>query len=243
MTAFLRLVASAGNPRFVRTAVSGPAGSCMLYRLDIPCAPCFGHHKGISGLNVRELCLGALTFGDASGYDLKKFFESTFSQFCAAGFGSIYPALAELAAEGLVRCTGGGRSGRSERKLYHLTESGRQAFVDSLLQASPTHRVKSDFLLVMYFGHLLPADHLQAFLDKRIAELERQIEFLKTYHPAVASTTANSKLVRDYGLTMVSAACDYLRQHHHDIINTASASRSGQQHHAGTGLHAGARQA
>lgn len=180
-------------------------------------------------MNVRELCLGALTFGEASGYDLKKFFESTFSQFCAAGYGSIYPALAELAAEGLVRCTGEAQAGRPERKLYQVTEAGRKAFVDSLLQASPTHRVKSDFLVVLYFAHLLPTAHLEAFLDKRIAGLEQQIGFLKTCHRGAKDSTQNNKLVRGYGLAVMSAAHDYLRRHHHEIIQMAAASPAGQR--------------
>ncbi|HEY3858944.1 MAG TPA: PadR family transcriptional regulator, partial [Gammaproteobacteria bacterium] len=53
-------------------------------------------------MDVKDLCLGALTYGDATGYDLKKFFESTFSHCFLAGYGSIYPALAELTEEQLV---------------------------------------------------------------------------------------------------------------------------------------------
>lgn len=195
-------------------------------------------------MNVRELCLGALTFGEASGYDLKKFFESTVSQFCAAGYGSIYPALAELAAEGLVRCTGEAQAGRPERKLYQVTEAGRKAFVDSLLQASPTHRVKSDFLVVLYFAHLLPAAHLESFLDKRIAALEEQIRFLKTRQRGANDLAQNSKLVRGYGLAVISAAHDYLSRHHHEIIQMAAASPASQRpRHDSTALVADAHQA
>lgn len=181
-----------------------------------------GPRKGITAVNVKDLCLGALTFGDASGYGLKKFFETTFNQFCSAGFGSIYPALAELAAEGLVSCTGEAQNGRPDRKIYHLTATGHNAFVNNLLQASPTHRVKSDFLLVMYFGHLLPAGRLEAFIDGRISELNRQIEFLEDYRATAKTRTLSSKLVREYGLTVMMAARDYLRHHRDEIISSAA---------------------
>lgn len=63
----------------------------------------FAFHKD-SGVGVKDLCLGALTFGDASGYDIKKFFPQSFSRFYAAGYGSIYPALTELTVADLVGC-------------------------------------------------------------------------------------------------------------------------------------------
>ena len=53
-------------------------------------------------MDVKTVCLGMLTDGAASGYDLKKQFESTFGHFFAAGYGSIYPALSSLAGQGLV---------------------------------------------------------------------------------------------------------------------------------------------
>jgi DNA-binding PadR family transcriptional regulator len=53
-------------------------------------------------MDVKTVCLGMLTDGDASGYDLKKEFESSFGHFFAAGYGSIYPALGALARDGMV---------------------------------------------------------------------------------------------------------------------------------------------
>ena len=58
----------------------------------------------VCSMDVKTVCLGILTEGPASGYDLKKEFESTFGHFFAAGYGSIYPALSSLAEQGLVSC-------------------------------------------------------------------------------------------------------------------------------------------
>jgi hypothetical protein len=41
-------------------------------------------------MDVKTVCLGMLTDGEASGYDLKKFFESSFGHFFPAGYGSIH---------------------------------------------------------------------------------------------------------------------------------------------------------
>ena len=39
-------------------------------------------------MDVKSVCLGILTHGEASGYDIKKCFESSFGHFFMAGFGS-----------------------------------------------------------------------------------------------------------------------------------------------------------
>jgi len=79
-------------------------------------------------MDVKTVCLGLLTQGPASGYDLKKTFESTFGHFFAAGFGSIYPALGTLAEAGLVTCTEVPQDGKPDRKVYSITDDGREAF-------------------------------------------------------------------------------------------------------------------
>ena len=68
-------------------------------------------------MDVKTLCLGLLTVNEACGYDLKKTFETSFKHFFPAGYGSIYPALADLAESGLVSLdsdedgSGGGERG------------------------------------------------------------------------------------------------------------------------------------
>ena len=48
-------------------------------------------------MDVQTLCLGSLTLGEASGYEIKKLFEEgPFAYFYHASYGSIYPALGNL---------------------------------------------------------------------------------------------------------------------------------------------------
>lgn len=66
-------------------------------------------------MDVETVCLGMLTDGAASGYELKKQFESTFGHFFAAGYGSIDPALSSLAGQGLVTCEHIAQDGKPDR--------------------------------------------------------------------------------------------------------------------------------
>jgi len=76
-------------------------------------------------MDVKTVCLGMLTDGAASGYDLKKQFESSFAHFFAAGYGSIYPALSSLADKGLVSCEQVPQEGKPDRKVYEITDDGK----------------------------------------------------------------------------------------------------------------------
>ena len=53
------------------------------------------------GMNVRTLCLGVLSAGEASGYEIKKEIEEgLFSHFIEASYGSIYPPSPSSRARG-----------------------------------------------------------------------------------------------------------------------------------------------
>ena len=68
-------------------------------------------------MNVRTLCLGVLSAGEASGYQIKKEIEEgLFSHFIDASYGSIYPALTQLAGEGLVTVRAEEQSGKPDKK-------------------------------------------------------------------------------------------------------------------------------
>ena len=66
-------------------------------------------------MDAKTICLGLLSFEEASGYDLKKHCESTVDYFFPTGFGSIYPALAALAEQALVTCTTDSTEGTFEK--------------------------------------------------------------------------------------------------------------------------------
>ena len=178
-------------------------------------------------LDVKDLCLGALTYGDATGYDIKKFFESSFSHCFLAGYGSIYPALAELTAEKLVTARTVPGRGKPSRKLYHLTESGRRAFLAKLQETEPQHKVKSEFLVLMYFAHLLPRDRLDAILDERLHDIERQLRLIQEFESGSGrderTNSSGARFVCGFGKTLMGAAREYIRTHRRGLSKAGTA--------------------
>src|SRR5262245_49640758 len=103
-----------------------------IYRLDICRAGLYRadtlQTPGME-MDARVLCLGALHFGAASGYEIKKLFEEgDFRFFYETSFGSIYPALSKLVEDGLALVTEQAQDKRPDKKVYSITEKGRDLF-------------------------------------------------------------------------------------------------------------------
>lgn len=163
-------------------------------------------------MDVKTLCLGLLSQGEASGYDLKKTFETRFRHFFVAGYGSIYPALAELAGAGLVECRSEPQEGRPDRKVYRITRSGRARFLDRLQRTNPQHRLRSEFLAVLYFAELLPAARRSELLADRLAQLRAVLADLEQAPPYEAP---GARFVAGFGAAVARAAADYIEQQGH----------------------------
>ncbi len=129
-------------------------------------------------MDVKTVCLGMLTDGPASGYDMKKCFESTFGHFFPAGYGSIYPALATLARNGHVEFEEIPQEGKPDRKVYSNTPSGRDELDKALANPNPTHRVRSEFLAMMCFAHLMTDEQINAVIDNKIQELSALMQII-----------------------------------------------------------------
>ena len=167
-------------------------------------------------MDVRTLCLGMLSFGDACGYDLKKRFESLFRHFYPAGYGSIYPALAELAAARLVTCRDVPQDGRPDRKVYRITEAGRRAFAQALATSRPTHKLRSEFLAMIYFAELMDPRRLDELLDERLRELAEAREHIAAIQSAWPDEVpVGARFVAGFGAALARVATEYIEQNRH----------------------------
>ena len=162
-------------------------------------------------MDAKTLCLAVLSRGDASGYEIKKALEEApFSHFQDTGFGSIYPALTKLTGEGLAEGTAMAQEKRPDKKVYAITEAGRGALTEALLEPPAPDRYRSDFLFVMFLGHMLPSDTLVTLVDRRIAFYEEQIARMEVC--TLDQRPLGQQLVHGFGLSIYRAAAQYLRE-------------------------------
>lgn len=168
-------------------------------------------------MDAKTLCLGALQFGDASGYEIKKMFEDgLLGHLHEASFGSIYPALTRLEEDGLATATAMAQDKRPDKKVYRLTDKGRAALVEALTNAAPApDKMRSDFLFALVLGHLLPPSHLRRLIDQRIAWYRDCIQHMEGC--AQAERPPSAQLVNGLGLAVYRAAAQFLEENKHVI--------------------------
>jgi len=168
-------------------------------------------------MHVKTLCLGALCLGDATGYDIKKLFEAAFNHFHHASFGSIYPALKQLEKEGLVSCRVEPGSRHPTRNLYSATDEGRAEFAAALAGTEPNEDIRSEFLVLLFFAHLLPTDILEQKLDQVEQRYESQLAYLEMLRRE-SDTTAGIRLTIEIGIAASRAKLDTLRRHRDALL-------------------------
>lgn len=167
-------------------------------------------------MDVKTLCLGLLTVEEACGYDLKKTFERSFKHFFPAGYGSIYPALADLAEAGLVRCHEVPQVGKPDRKVYRITEAGEQAFIDSLNRTDPQHKLRSEFLAMIYFADRIDDARLADLLDDRVQKLRDSVRHIESAGANDETPpSAGARFVAGFGAVVAEAAAKYIESNRH----------------------------
>ncbi|KKJ76542.1 PadR family transcriptional regulator [Kiloniella litopenaei] len=168
-------------------------------------------------MDVRTLCLAVLYQGQASGYEIKKAFqEGAFSHFQDASFGSIYPALGRLSAEGLVECTQMAQEKRPDKKVYKLTQQGQDALITSLLAPPAPDKFTSDFFFVLYFADLMPVPQVINLLEQRISFYKETIERMTKCDPA--ALPSGRRLCHGLGLTVYKNSLSYLEENKERFI-------------------------
>ena len=170
-------------------------------------------------MHVKTLCLGALALGDATGYEIKKMFEDgVLSHFLEASFGSIYPALTRLTEEGLVTCHAEAQERRPDKKIYSITEAGRDALAAACQEPIAKDKFRSEFLFVMIFAHLLPPRLIGALLDQEIARYEDEIDRLVNDPEPIE--TPSAEFIRGFGIASLKAGLKYLKDNRRKLENS-----------------------
>jgi DNA-binding PadR family transcriptional regulator len=163
-------------------------------------------------VDVRTICLGILTRGDATGYEIKNLFQDDgYQHFVEASFGSIYPALNRLTEEGLVSVRAEAQEKRPDRKVYSITPAGRTAFIASLLKPLPEDRHRSPFVFAMLFSDLLPEGRVSAMLDGYIAQTEAKLAQLDESNARPKS--AGEEFANGFGRAIYVSMLEFLKNY------------------------------
>lgn len=105
-------------------------------------------------MSLQYGILGFLNYAPMTGYDLAKVFDSSLEFFWHAQPSHIYLELKKLEAKGCITGEAVAQDARPNKRLYTVTEAGREAFLDWLSQepGEEATQFKSAFLMKVFFG-------------------------------------------------------------------------------------------
>lgn len=161
-------------------------------------------------MDVRTQCLGLLMRGPASGYELKKRLqEGPFCHFLEASFAAIYPALSRLTVEGLVTVSAQAQANRPDKKVYSITQSGRDAFLRTISGPLEDDSFRSPWFVAMYFADELPGERRRELIAARIAGCEAMLDKIQQE----TGGTRGASFVSGLGVHLLRAELAYLKDH------------------------------
>lgn len=157
---------------------------------------------------LEFIMLGFLMYREMSGYDLKQCMLKSTSNFFDASFGSIYPALKKMESRGDVvarEVVDGGKF----KKLYSISEQGKETFMEWLEQPISFSRTKQDHLVHVLFFNFLSQ-------EKRIRQLQLLIEQAETVLTGLA---LQEEEIRSKAGTYGYATLQYGLSYYQFVIN------------------------
>jgi DNA-binding PadR family transcriptional regulator len=135
--------------------------------------------RGMIYLNTQDVILGLLHMRSFSGYEMKHYFETVFSFFFDASYGTIYPTLSKMEQLGYITKESISQENRPNKNIYTVTSKGKEQFTAYLDSTVEKQMVRSDFLMRMYFGGLVEEEKAIHWIQDAMAENLRAIEKLE----------------------------------------------------------------
>jgi len=104
---------------------------------------------------MRMPLLALLAKEPAHGYELKTQLEQTFgAAYPTPNIGQIYVTLQRLERDGLVRSQAVVQTTRPNKRVYELTDAGREALAAWVEKTSEGPRIRDDFFMKLALGEL-----------------------------------------------------------------------------------------
>ena len=117
---------------------------------------------------MRNAFLALLSAGPAHGYELKRSFEQAFEGIWPEiNAGQIYTTLSRLTRDGLVTSHEVSQADRPNKKVFELTDAGRNALAEWLAEPSEKSRIKDEFFMKLVLAEATGAGDPQQLIDRQ----------------------------------------------------------------------------
>ncbi|MGG3523420.1 PadR family transcriptional regulator [Bacillus pseudomycoides] len=148
-----------------------------------------------------------------TGYDIKIVFEDVFTHFFDGSFGMIYPTLRQLEKEGKIKKEVIMQEGKPNKKMYFITDEGREEFYQYMKTDVEKDVLRSDFLMRMYFGNYADGETMKRWIEEEIERKEAYIADLRLkYEKWREGITFVEEISLDVGIASYAAQVEVLKK-------------------------------
>lgn len=155
-------------------------------------------------MSLKHAILGFLSLAPLSGYDLKKAFDNSVRHFWYADQSQIYRTLTQIVDEGWAKVETIPQDERPNRKVYHLTKTGRQELDTWLRTPLPPEEEHNALLVQIFFASRLDNDDALAMLEREAARARAALAELKQVAQQTPNVNSREQefalLTLDYGI-------------------------------------------
>ena len=162
-------------------------------------------------LSPQWVLLGLLMTKPKHGYELHQFFAppSPLEQVWHLGLSQMYKLLRELEERGYVEGRIEEQDTRPDRRVYHVTPSGREAVLEWLQTPVEGIRlIRVEFLGKLFLAQTLGPEMLERVIDRQVEACQGLLRQLETREPA----DGFEDLVLRFRAGQIGAAIDWLAQ-------------------------------
>lgn len=166
--------------------------------------------------------LGLLRESSMHGYELRKRLNTSLGIFRAFSYGTLYPCLKTLVANGWLTEESGGRTGdtvatpltgRRAKIVYRLTAEGKEHFEELLSQTGPDAYEDETFAARFAFFGQTSRDVRMRVLEGRRSRLEERLEKMRTAWARSSERLDNYTLeLQRHGLESVEREVRWLNE-------------------------------
>ena len=157
---------------------------------------------------MEFVILGLLSLRAMTVYEINKALERGVSLFYRASFGSINAAINKMIHKGWIEVEEKIENGRN-KKIYHITNNGQQAFREWLGSEIETEKVKEPALTRLYFMGFSSENDRMRVLQEHVSKLHERLDTLELIKNQSAGIQAPEgmedvqkfqRLTLDYGI-------------------------------------------
>ena len=126
-----------------------------------------------------EVLLGLLAIEPMWGYDLGLTIRQSVGHFWNESYGQIYPNLKKLANEGFVSCKTERQKGKPDRRIYSITDKGRERLTKWLAVPPQPEIPRNELLLKLFFGGRASTQILIGYVERMAKERLTLLDLLE----------------------------------------------------------------